>query len=71
MAFETKSVITLRVNLDKISNDTRSKSVYLWLDLAIIMFALLSLFLTWKYIFEVMHLYNEIKQKCQWENMAK
>lgn len=36
---------------------------YSWLDLSIIVLALASLFFTWKYIYEVAVLYDELKLK--------
>lgn len=44
---------------------------YLWVDLCIILLAIISLFFTWKYIYEVAVLYNELKLKFGKQSYSK
>ncbi len=66
-SFEDRNHLLLKLQVTKqIASDPFSRQFweqYVWLDVSIILTALASLFFTWKYIYEVAVLYDELKVK--------
>eukprot|EP00347_Sterkiella_histriomuscorum_P024278 403331685 len=66
-SFQDRNHMSLRLMITKISaTDEYAREYwtqYIWIDIGIILLALSSIFFTWKYIYEVAVLYNELKLK--------